>query len=38
MAVDVAGRYADRISNTVVDALGDVAGGIRLSDTQTQEG
>jgi 3-hydroxyisobutyrate dehydrogenase len=30
--------YADRISNTVVDALGDVAGGIRLSDTQTQEG
>ena len=23
--------YADRISNTVVDALGDVAGGVRLS-------
>jgi hypothetical protein len=24
--------YAERISNTVVDALGDVAGGVRLSE------
>jgi 3-hydroxyisobutyrate dehydrogenase len=29
--------YADRISNTVVDALGDVAGGIRLADSPEQE-
>jgi 3-hydroxyisobutyrate dehydrogenase len=27
--------YADRISNTVVDALGDVSGGVRLYDKRT---
>ena len=25
--------YADRISNTVVDAIGDVSGGVRLHDS-----
>jgi hypothetical protein len=26
--------YADRISNRVVDAIGDVAGGVRLHDSE----
>ncbi len=30
--------YADRISNTVVDAIGDVSGGIRLYDDTAQSG
>jgi 3-hydroxyisobutyrate dehydrogenase-like beta-hydroxyacid dehydrogenase len=30
--------YADRISNTVVDAIGDVSGGVRLFDAPTKEG
>jgi hypothetical protein len=30
--------YADRISNTVVDAIGDISGGVRLFDApQDQE-
>ncbi|WBU37464.1 NAD(P)-dependent oxidoreductase [Homoserinibacter sp. YIM 151385] len=29
--------YADRISNTVVDAIGDVSGGVRLHDASGQE-
>ncbi|MGH8988006.1 MAG: NAD-binding protein, partial [Acidimicrobiales bacterium] len=29
--------YGDRISNTVVDALGDVSGGVRLQDTEGRE-
>ena len=29
--------YADEISNTVVDAIGDVSGGIRLCDTEREE-
>ena len=29
--------YADEISNTVVDAIGDVSGGIRLFDTEREE-
>jgi 3-hydroxyisobutyrate dehydrogenase len=30
--------YADQISNTVVDAIGDVSGGVRLFDAPNQEG
>ena len=29
--------YADRISNTVVDAIGDVSGGVRLFDGPSEE-
>jgi 3-hydroxyisobutyrate dehydrogenase len=28
--------YADRISNTVVDAIGDVSGGVRLHTTDEE--
>lgn len=31
------GGYADQISNTVVDAVGDISGGVRLYD-QPPEG
>ncbi len=30
--------YADRISNTVVDAIGDVSGGVRLHEDRSQPG
>lgn len=29
--------YADRISNTVVDAIGDISGGVRVADQSTTE-
>jgi 3-hydroxyisobutyrate dehydrogenase-like beta-hydroxyacid dehydrogenase len=29
--------YADRISNTVVDAIGDISGGVRLADRPAEE-
>jgi 3-hydroxyisobutyrate dehydrogenase len=29
--------YADQISNTVVDAIGDVSGGVRLHDPKKEE-
>jgi hypothetical protein len=29
--------YADEISNTVVDAIGDVSGGVRLHDSNSQD-